>query len=124
MTEDEDIAARIAELRGLLREVHGIRGRTLGQALRRSKLVLPRRIRRAAQPLADAEPLLGHPRLQRMVDSVALRDAHAEVSAHLKSVDVADKRRGRLLGIAGAVAVNVILVAVLFVAWIRWAGPF
>ncbi len=122
MTEGEDISARIAELRRLLREVHGIRGRTLDRALVRSRLFLPRRIRHAARRLAEAEPLLGHPKLERMIDFAALRAAHEEVARHLKSVDAADLRRGRLLGMAGAMAVNVIAVAVLFLVWMRWAG--
>ena len=122
MTEGEDLRARIEELRRLLREVHGIRGRTLAQALRRAKLFLPRRIRKAGLRLARAEPLLGHPQLERMLDVAALRAAHREVAEHLKSVDVADRRRGRLLGIAAAMAVNVIVVAVHFVLWMRWTG--
>lgn len=122
MTEGDEIRAKIEELRRLLREVHGIRGRTLAQALRRSKLFLPRRIRKAGWRLAEVEPLLGHPKLERMLDLAALDAAHREVAGHLKSVDVADLRRGRLLGIAASMAVNLILVAVLFVLWMRWTG--
>ena len=95
---------------------------TLGQALRRSKLFLPRRIRKAGFRLVEAEPLLGHPKLERMIDFEDLRAAHDTVSRHLKSVDVADLRRGRLLGIAGAMAVNVLLVVALFLVWTQWVA--
>ncbi len=122
MTDGDDIRARIDALRQQLREVHGIRGRTLHQALRRSKLFLPRHVRKEGLRLAEIEPLLGHPKLERMVDFDAARATHQAVARHLKSVDVADLRRGRLLGIAGAIAVNVIVVAVLFVVWLRWTG--
>lgn len=122
MTNSEDIAAHIEELRRLLREVHGIRGRSLGQALGRSRRFLPRRIRKAGYRLAEVEPMLGNPKLEHMVDREALKAAYQTVARHLKSVDVADLRRGWLLGLAGAMAVNVIAVAVLFVIWMRWAG--
>ena len=122
MTDGEDLRARIEDLRLKLRQVHGIRGRDLGQAVRRSKLFLPRRIRKEALRLAEAEPLLGNPKLERTIDFAALHAAHRVVADHLNSVDVADLRRGRLLGIAGAMAVNVILVVVLFIVWLRWTG--
>lgn len=122
MTDSEDLRARIDALRQQLREVHGIRGRTLGQALRRSKLFLPRRIRKEAWRLAEAEQMLGHPKLERMLDFDTLRALQDSVAEHLRSVDVADLRRGRLLGIAGSMAVNVILVAILFVVWLHWIG--
>lgn len=122
MTDVDELRARIEALREQLREVHGIRGQDLGHALRRSKRFLPRRIRRAGFRLAEAERMLGHPKLERLVEFDAMRAAHETVSEHLNAVDVADLRRGRILGIAAAMAVNVILVVVLFAVWANWAG--
>jgi hypothetical protein len=122
MTEGEEMRDRIDGLRRQLRDVHRIRGRDLRQALRRSKRLLPRYVRTAGARLAEAEPMLGHPKLERMLDFTALRAARKTVEEHLNSVDKADLRRGRLLGIAGAMAFNLLIVIALFLVWVRWVG--
>jgi len=44
----------------------------------------------------------------------------AKTSAHLSAIDVADRRRGKLLSLAGALAFNLLAVAVLFIVWLWW----
>ena len=122
MTEAEDFHARVEALRAQLRAVHGIKGRDLAQAVKRSRRFVPRWARRMMLQLAAAEPLIGHPKLERQVDFAALKAAHEKVKAHLDTVDVADIRRGRFLAMAGLLSFNVIAVAVLFVLWMVWSG--
>jgi hypothetical protein len=121
MTEADDIRARLDALQEKLRAVHGIRGRDLSHALRRARTKLPRHVRKLAAPLAQAEPMLGNPGLERTLDFTALKKAHDAIDAHLDSVNVADIRKGRLLAMAGLVSFYVIFVAVCFVLWMVWA---
>ena len=42
--------------------------------------------------------------------------------AHLESIDAVEDRRDRLLGVAGAVAFNLLFVVVGFVVFLWWRG--
>ncbi|THH37082.1 hypothetical protein E4Z66_09100 [Aliishimia ponticola] len=122
MTESQDTQSRLDDVRAQLRAVHRVRGRSLEQAVRRSRRLLPREVRRDAQVLVRAEQALGHPLLQMQTDMDAVRRAQDNVQRHLDSIDLADRRRGRLLGLAGVLAFNFLVVGALFLGWLIWSG--
>jgi len=61
----------------------GIKGDGLAEKLRRSKGRLPRRVQRAAQALAEAAVLAGHPKLLPQIEMEPLRAAYDLCRRHL-----------------------------------------
>lgn len=112
-----DRAGRI--MRGL-EQAFGVRAATLAKALRKTGRRLPKRLQAEAARIVKAQALGGHPKLMQQVDSAALDAAEARVIAHLKTIDRADQRKGRMLSIAGAIAFNILLVIAGFVIWMVW----
>jgi len=115
------ITEDIAEIRELLKTREHVSG-ALADALKKARRRLPRRIYNQAMLLAKAEPLMQHPKLRLTLDEPALRKSAGEVSGYLKSVDLADRRKGRALTILGSMAFSVLAVVVLMVAVMRWRG--
>lgn len=109
-------------LRALLKAKLGVGGRNLPDALARAGRRLPRAVRTQAQMLVEAERQAVHPKFARQVDAHAVRRGYRAVVAHLEAIDLADRRRGWLLGVAGALAFNVLLAFALFVTWLWWQG--
>ena len=48
--------------------------------------------------------------------------AKEDALAWLATIDRAEIRRGALLGLAGVIVLNLLLVVAAFIAWIVWAG--
>ncbi|HBS50191.1 MAG TPA: hypothetical protein DEA05_08940 [Rhodobacteraceae bacterium] len=122
MSDPGDIEGEIRAVSELLAEKLGARGATLGRALARAKHRLPRRIRRQAARLAEAEPFAAHPKLRATLDEAGLRAAGREVRAHLGAIDPADLRKGWWLGMAGGMAFNLLLFAVILISALRILG--
>ncbi|MBY6043013.1 hypothetical protein [Phaeobacter italicus] len=112
---------KIAELRELLKDREHAGG-DLALALKRARRRLPRRIYRLGQELAAVQPLLEHPKLRMTVEESKLSRSADEVIKHLKSIDLADRRRGRVLDILASMAFALIVVAVLLIVVLRWRG--
>jgi hypothetical protein len=122
MVDPRDMSNKAAALRALMEAKLGARGRDLQTAVRRAGRRLPRRVRKQAQMLARTERMVGHPKVSRQVDARLVEKAFASVTDHLQQIDVADRRRGRLLSLAGALAFNVLAVAAGFVFYMWWRG--
>jgi hypothetical protein len=122
MRDVNDIEAKVAALQDLLNQKFGMRKRPLPKMLQRTGRRLPKRLHVRAQVLLDAQERARHPKLARQVDMPAVGRAFDEVRSHLSAIDVADRRKGVALGIAGHVAFNVLAVAVAFVVWLWWRG--
>ena len=120
MTPSDDIDKRADALRALMLKHLGIRGRDLERAVAKAGRLLPTRVRSEAEIIIEAQRLGQNPRLQMRLDSARLDAAFKAVSAHLEAIDLADRRRGQLLSLAGAVAFNLLLVAGLFILWLWW----
>lgn len=122
MRPPERTGEEIAELADLMRARLGVRGPTLRAVLARARHRLPRRIRARAARLAEAEPLARHPKLRLTLDHAALARAAAELRGHLDAMDLAERRRGWWLGVLGGLAFNMLLLAGLLLALLRWRG--
>ena len=79
-------------------------------------------IHRQATKLAQVEGMAGHPKLRLTLDTPALAKAAREVQDHLRSIDVADRRKGWWLGALGALAFNILLFGALVIAFMMWRG--
>lgn len=122
MMDAKDIAGKVAAVQELLTLKFGIKHARLEKMLARAGRRLPKRVQTQIRTLIAAEQQAGHPKLSRLVDETAVRQAHDAVMAHLREIDVADRRKGKLLGLAGAVVFNLLLVVVAFVGWLWWRG--
>lgn len=122
MTQADLLITRATALQQQLSDVHGLKGRNLAQALARGRRVVPKALRQGGLQIAQGVAMVGHPKLERMIDFDALAKHAEALSAHLDSVDVADIRRGRLLALAGRIAFYVIVVATCFMIWAVRSG--
>lgn len=122
MESRTDIDNKASELMALMHKHMGIKARNLEHAVARAGRRLPRPIRQQADEILDAQQKMQHPKLRQRVDLGRLDIAYREVGKHLRSIDRADLRRGRMLSVLGGIAFNLILVAVGFVLWLRWQG--
>ena len=104
-----EMTEKLAEL---MRERAGVRGRDLARQLKRAPRVLPRRLRRDAQVLLEAEKVGGNPRLSRTVDRDRAALAYANLLEYLESIDPADRRKNALIGWAASMAFNIILIVI------------
>lgn len=122
MKEPNAISNQIEAVQDLLNAKFGVRKRALPRMLGRVGRRLPRRMHARAQVLIDAQKLAGHPKLARQMDQSVVTRAYEDLRAHLEAIDVADRRKGLMLGLAGSLAFNLLVVAGAFVAWLWWAG--
>lgn len=120
--ESKDLAQKIAHLNVLLEQKLALRKGTLAQRADRAGRRLPRWVRRNLHQLDRAQSMADHPRMARMLDSPALERAYVSAAAHLKSIDPKERRKDRLMGILGSLAFNLLLLAALLVAVLRWQG--
>lgn len=105
-----------------LRVAFGVKGKSLSAALRRTGRRIPKRLHAEGQRIVDAQSLGEHPKLLRQLDGDALNKAEDKIVSYLSGIDRADRRKGMWLGIAGAVAFNVLLVLVGFIIWMVWSN--
>lgn len=116
------IDAQVEELQRLLAERLRIRGRDLARQTRKAGRLLPRRIRADLAYAEQARGLLTHPKLRLMVDEAKVIEAQARAIAFLKTVDPGERRKTRLLGMAGVVSFNLIVIAAAFIVFLVWRG--
>jgi hypothetical protein len=121
MTGDQ-INAAAEEIRQLLAERLGARGRTFDAAARRAGRRLPRRLRAEARFIAQAQDLALNPRLLRMVDPAAFARAQNALRDHLLAIDPRERRRTALLNWIAALGFYVLVTAGLVIAVLAWQG--
>jgi|SRR6056297_2711926 len=122
MIEPEKFRQRRDALVDLLEARMGVRGKTLRKRLARAGRRLPRGVRRDGQRIVQAERLMDHPRLARLVDPVKMNAAFDGLSAHLKRLDRAEARRTALLSWLAVVIFNLAVLGLLVLAVLRWRG--
>lgn len=122
MPQDPEIQNQIADTIQLLRQKLGVRDKTLTASARRAKRRLPRRVYKQALVLAAAEPMVDHPKLRLVLDMPKLTKAADEVQAHLRAIDLADRRWGWFLGLLGSLSFNLIVLTVLSLIFLYWRG--
>lgn len=122
VTEDSAISLQAEELRQLMRAKLGVRGGTFQGALKRGAPQLPRHLRRQAQVVVDALPMAVHPKLRQTLDRPRLDRAVADLRRYLDDIDLADRRKGFVLGVLGAMAFNLLALIALLIVFLVWKG--
>ena len=115
----QQMADRVA---GLLEERMRMRGVGLAEKLARGGRMLPRRVRAAAEFLAQAAILAQNAKLLMQIDNAAVAEAYDICLRHLGGVDAADWRRGVIVGVAASIAFSVLAVTVLLGVVLYWRG--
>ncbi|MBL4768986.1 MAG: hypothetical protein JKY94_14950 [Rhodobacteraceae bacterium] len=124
MTHPQAIQGLIAQTKALLREKLGVRASDMARAVAKAKRRLPGGVYKQALLLAKAEPLAAHPKLRLTLDAATLATAAGDVQQYLNAIDLADRRKGWILGMLGGLAFNMVLFLVLLVALLYWRGFF
>ena len=111
-----------ASLSLLLHQKLGIKGGGLEAKVARAGRLLPRRIRRHAAVVIEAERVSGSPKLARLVDEAMLHKSYAEVERFLNEIDVGERRKTRAINFLGLLSLNLLVVAGLLLAYLVWQG--
>lgn len=119
---DPAIQKHCEEIRILIEERLKIKGRTLAQALKRAGRLLPKWAQRDGRYLVKAQELTAHPKLRLMIDDAKVVKAHQALVDHLKTIDPADRRKGKILSLAGSISFNLIVVVAAFITYLVWRG--
>lgn len=118
----EEILAMAARVRALMHQRLGARGHTLTEAVASRGACLPRRLRPAADALADAAQVAPAPKLARQADLAALRAHEAELVSYLRPLG----RRARFMHAArnatAAVALGLVVLGALVIWALVWRG--
>ncbi|MEB8387284.1 hypothetical protein OO012_08600 [Rhodobacteraceae bacterium KMM 6894] len=105
-----------------LGEKLGVRGRSFAIRLRRAGRALPAHAQKAGRVLIEAQALIDNPRLRRRIDEGQMRAAFRSLHAGLDPIDPKERRKGALLGLAGSMVFNLMLVVAAVIAVLRWRG--
>lgn len=122
MPQEFDIQTRITETILLLRKKLGVRDKTLAASVRRAKRRLPRDIYKQALMLAQAEPMVDHPKLRLVLDTPALQKASDAVQGHLNAINLSERRWALFLSMLGSLALGVLALTALVLVVLRWRG--
>lgn len=114
------IDSHIDNIRTMMRSHLRIRGKTLRAQLRKAGRLLPRAVRREAEFLVQAQDQAQHPKLARMLDMPRIDSAHQVVIDFLETIDPIERRKDRILGILGVLALNILLIGIALVVWMVW----
>ncbi len=111
----------VDEVRAGLQEKLRVRGRSLEAQIKRAGRQLPRRVRGDATYLAQALLLSENPKLLRMVDMAKARQAHQNVLAFLKTIDLTARRWTAFLSVIASIAFGLLVTGglLLFILWAR-----
>lgn len=120
--DTKEFHQRASRLETQLQAKLGLRGKSMSARLRRAGRLLPRRLRADVAVLTEAETKLAHPVLARQVDFPRVTKAFNAIEAYLTKIDPKDRRKGKILGWAGALVFNLLVLAVILALILRWQG--
>ena len=113
----QQMADRVA---ALMEERLRIRGTGLDIKLRRGGRLLPRKVRAAAEALSEAAAMAYSPKLSRLIDDAVVADNYDLCVRYLGGIDLADRRRGAVIGVAASIAGSLLVVGVIVLAILGW----
>ncbi len=114
------INSHIDDIRKLMRSNLRIRGKTLSDQIRKAGRLLPRTVRQEANYLVEIQAQSQHPKLARLLDTQRTKAAHGAVVEFLETIDPKERRKDRILGILGILALNLLLIGIAVVVWLVW----
>ncbi|MEI4471115.1 hypothetical protein [Frigidibacter sp. MR17.24] len=118
-TSVQQMADRVAQL---LEQRLRVRGNGLEAKLRRSRRLLPRRIRREAEILVLASAQSRIPKLSLQLDHDRIARAYDSCLSYLGPLGQGARIRGYLLDAAAGIGLALVVTAVLVVTVLAWRG--
>jgi len=115
---DADLHAKIAQMQQLFQRRMRAGG-TLMRQVRRRQNRLPRNLRSDAWRVAEAVPLLEHPKLSRQLDMTQIADAADRVIAHLKLVDPRDRPWVKVVQVLSWVLLALVVVGLAYLVYLN-----
>lgn len=115
---DEVASLMASRFGGLKRGQHA----ELDGMLRKRGGALPRRLRREALFLAQADRMAGHPKLARQVDQTKLEHAHHALTSYLRPLGQAARWQGGFLSWASSFVLGLMVLAAAVVWIMIWRG--
>lgn len=115
----QQMADRVA---GLMEQKLRVGGKGLAVKVRKAGRRLPKNVRVAAEALVQATEMSKSARLMHQVDDEVVAEAYDICLRHLGGFDVAQRRKGVVVGIAASIALSLLAVAVLVLAVVWWRG--
>jgi len=117
-----DIPSLAIQSAWLMRARLGASGDTLEQTLRHRGRRLPRKIRLAAEKLARAESMAGHPRLRMLLDTADVERSGRLVVNHLRPLGASERRWRLFLSIAASMSFAFLVTVAGVIAVLIWRG--
>ena len=99
-----------------------LKGKDLHEKLRKGGRKLPRRVRAAAEQLADAAQRSQNPKLLLQIDEAAVVAAYDVCSKHLSKIDSGYLRTSSILRAASSMVISLFVVIALAIAVLYWRG--
>ncbi|WP_146188633.1 hypothetical protein [Pseudoprimorskyibacter insulae] len=112
----------VAKLNTLLEKKFGARRGTLERRVRKAGRRLPASVRRDLAEVAKTAKLAENPKLARQIDPAKMTAAYDRALKHLNAIDVADRRKGAILGALGVTSFNLIVVFAVLIVLLIWRG--
>ena len=122
MQDDLDIFRKTETLRELMAKHLGVKAKSFERACKRAGRRIPRPLRKPAARLTDALQMAQNPKLQRYLDARALDADYQALHAWLSEKDHAEERKTRRLNLLALVALQLLLIAGVLVAFLNWRG--
>ena len=107
---------------GLMEERLRIKGKGLREKLRKGGRLLPRRVRVAAEQLADAAERSQNPKLLLQIDEAQVVAAYDVCSKHLTKIDAGHRRMTGILGTASSMVISLVMVGLIVIGVLFWRG--
>ncbi len=106
----------------LLGEKLGARGKTLEARFRKAGRLVPKRARDPIKVLIEAQRMAEDPNMLLRLDPEAVSYAYDQAVNALGELDRAAEKSRKRFNMAALISLQVILIAVAFIAVMRWRG--
>ncbi|MCC5970549.1 MAG: hypothetical protein JJU15_11385 [Pararhodobacter sp.] len=117
-----DIPGLALQATTLMQQRLGARGDSLEQAVRARGWRLPRKVRRAAVELAEAEPMAAHPRLRLMLDEAQVERSGRLLVNYLHALGASERRWRLFLSVAASVSFALLVTIAGVISVLVWRG--
>lgn len=116
-TTIQQMADRVAQL---MQDRLQLKGKGLADKLRRGGRQIPRRLRKPATFLAEAEQLAQNPRLALQIDPAQVAEAYDQCLTQLAAAVRTDRRMTWLVNRLASIVLSLVALAALILLILRW----
>ena len=100
----------------------GARANTFEGRVKQAKHLMPRKVKKAALNLVEADAMAVEPALARRLDATQVTKDYSTMVAFLDKVDASKKRSRSRYSLASAISFNILAAAAVAIALLRWRG--